>query len=516
MDQAPVQAGQVLAGKYRIDKMLGAGGMGVVVAATHLDLGEPVAIKFLLERALDSELRVARFLREAKAAAKIRSEHAVRVYDVGQLDSGAPYMVMEHLEGDDLASHINLHGALSLPHATELVLQACEALATAHAIGIVHRDIKPSNLFLAKRQDDSVTVKVIDFGISKMALDDDDDSSGHADMTHSNAMIGSPRYMAPEQMRSAKHVDMRADIWSLGATLYMMLTAEPPFSGNTIMAICESIVVGYGGLGGIVDAPSELDTVIQRCLQRDSDKRFANVAELAAALAPFAPTRALHLVERIVGTLEAADVIASNSVPLPRLLGEATKPLGSVPPPQGHSLRRRADKPTAGSEDTELAPDDEPASASVGSAEERNEAAAGQTQEAWTETRRAPTQSRRVMWVGAVAAAVALVLGGWLLMPNSNQAGPATKSSAATSRTGTDAAARPRTSERATPTATAVASTTVTTSTLAPAPPAPVVTSKPPASATGAARPQVSAQPPSPSQSPHTASKPKDLWADPY
>ena len=207
-----VEQGDVLAGKYRVDRVLGVGGMGVVVAATHLQLEERVALKFMLPEAYGDPDLAARFTREARAAVKLKSEHVARVLDVGTLDTGAPYIVMEYLDGTDLADELHKKGPLPVHEAAEYVLQACDALAEAHALGIVHRDLKPANLFLTRRGDGSPLVKLLDFGISKTSAFND---AGVA-MTKTAAMMGSALYMSPEQMTSPKDVDARADVWALG------------------------------------------------------------------------------------------------------------------------------------------------------------------------------------------------------------------------------------------------------------------------------------------------------------
>src|SRR4051812_29611172 len=211
---AGVREGDVLAGKYRVDKILGAGGMGVVVAAHHVQLDERVAIKFLLPEALGNAEAVARFAREARAAVKIKSEHVARVIDVGTLETGAPYMVMEYLEGGDLSQVLASRGPLPVEEAVEYVLQACEAIAHAHALGIVHRDLKPANLFLIRRPDGTNAIKVLDFGISKV-MPGKSASSDNA-MTRTRTVMGSPLYMSPEQMASTRDVDGRTDLWALG------------------------------------------------------------------------------------------------------------------------------------------------------------------------------------------------------------------------------------------------------------------------------------------------------------
>src|SRR5580698_8121411 len=208
---AGVREGDILAGQYRVERVLGIGGMGVVVAAHHIQLDEKVALKFLLPDALGDADAVSRFAREARAAVKIKSEHVARVIDVGELANGAPYMVMEYLEGSDLAGKLASSGPMALDQAVSFVLQACEALAEAHVLGIVHRDLKPANLFLANRPSGPPVVKVLDFGISKSM---GGESSGQ--LTSTATIIGSPMFMSPEQLLSSKDVTPRSDIWSLG------------------------------------------------------------------------------------------------------------------------------------------------------------------------------------------------------------------------------------------------------------------------------------------------------------
>ncbi|HEY3664483.1 MAG TPA: serine/threonine-protein kinase, partial [Polyangiaceae bacterium] len=210
-----VREGDVLAGKFRIERVLGQGAMGVVVAATHIQLDERVALKFLLPEALANADAVARFAREARAAVKIKSEHVVRVSDVGTLESGSPYMVMEYLQGQDLSEWMTNHGTLNVSDAVEFLLQACEALAEAHALGIVHRDLKPANLFVTARRDGTPCIKVLDFGISKFTA-----PGSNLNMTKTSTIMGSPLYMSPEQLSSTRTVDARTDIWALGVILF--------------------------------------------------------------------------------------------------------------------------------------------------------------------------------------------------------------------------------------------------------------------------------------------------------
>ncbi|WP_437995059.1 serine/threonine-protein kinase [Sorangium sp. So ce185] len=293
-----VRQGQVIAGKYRVERVIGVGGMGVVVAATHLQLEEQVAIKLLLPSAAHSRTLAERFVREARAAVKVKSEHVARVTDVGTLESGTPYMVMEYLSGSDLADALRAGGPMPPQIAVEYVLQACEALAEAHAAGIVHRDLKPANLFLTRRADGSPCVKVLDFGISKVA-------TGGADprITDTTAVMGSPLYMSPEQLKSARDVDARTDIWSLGVILFELLAGAPPFDGATMPQLCVAIMQGIPRpLASFrPDVPPALEAVIQRCLEKMPERRFRDVGALAEALAPFASGRARVSIDRISG-----------------------------------------------------------------------------------------------------------------------------------------------------------------------------------------------------------------------
>jgi serine/threonine-protein kinase len=299
----PPASGTILAGKYRVDHVLGAGGMGVVVAAYHTQLERKVALKFLLPTALENTESVARFLQEGRAVSQLRSEHVAKVIDVGSLENGSPYMVMELLDGTDLSAVFEASkrdGLLPIEVLVDYILQAIDAIAEAHVLQIVHRDLKPANLFLSRGPDGTESIKVLDFGISKK-LDQD-----NVALTTTKAVMGSPLYMSPEQFRSAKNVDSRADIWSLGVIAYEGLTGISPFIAETLGEVCarvleatpESIVAIRD------DVPPELEAAIFRCLRRPLDERFANVAELARALAPFGSGDAQRSVDRAVRLLQ--------------------------------------------------------------------------------------------------------------------------------------------------------------------------------------------------------------------
>ncbi|WP_437547274.1 serine/threonine-protein kinase [Sorangium sp. So ce367] len=276
-----VAPGSVLAGKYRVERVLGQGGMGRVVGAWHLHLDEPVAIKVLRDELAGDPVIIERFLREARAAAKIKSRHVVRVTDADRLPSGAPYLVMEWLDGGDLASIVEREGPMDPPRAVRHVIEACEALGEAHALGIVHRDLKPSNLFAARLADGSTCTKILDFGISKLLGEE---------LTRTDVALGTPSYMAPEQMTSARSVDARADIWALGVILYKLVTGTVPFRASTPSELGMKVLFGEPTPPEQErpDLPPGLAQVILACLQREPARRFATTAQLAAALAPFA------------------------------------------------------------------------------------------------------------------------------------------------------------------------------------------------------------------------------------
>ncbi len=283
----PAPGDEILGGKYRIVDILGSGGMGIVAIAEQKGLRRRVAFKFLRASLTANEALASRFLREGELLASLKSEHVARVLDVGVLESGAHYLIMEHLEGRDVAKIIE-RDVLPVETAVDWILQACEALAEAHAAGIVHRDIKPSNLFVTNRPDGSELIKVIDFGISKApSLIEEPDPQ----LTYEGELLGSPSYMSPEQVRNASRVDARADVWALGITLLEMCTGLRPFRRTTFAATCAAIVSDDAPKAHEArrDVPEGLANVIARCLEKDPARRFADVGELAGALAPFAP-----------------------------------------------------------------------------------------------------------------------------------------------------------------------------------------------------------------------------------
>lgn len=298
--------GAVVAQKYRLDREVGRGGMGVVFAATDLSLGRPVALKLLLgptgapqgtPGSTTSPEDTARFMREARATASMRGDHVAQVYEAGVTPDGVPFLAMELLHGQDLDSYVHQRGALSIPEACDLMLQACAALVEAHGLGIVHRDLKPQNFFILPPRDASgPKLKLLDFGISKMH------SEADLALTQTTMTMGSPRYMSPEQVRSSKYVDHRADLWALGAVLHEALTANPLFNETTASALHAQIVADPATPLRHVrhDAPPELEQVILRCVEKDPNRRFGSAVELAYALAPFASAHGRELANMLL------------------------------------------------------------------------------------------------------------------------------------------------------------------------------------------------------------------------
>jgi serine/threonine-protein kinase len=291
--------GVVLDGKYRIEHIVGAGGCGCVYAARHLGLDQLVAVKILRPDVMGHADVVKRFVREARVVARMRSEHITRVLDAAVLPDGPPYIVLELLEGEDLAARLKRGGALPLVEAVDHVLQACHGLAEAHALDIVHRDLKPANLFVTRTVDGTEVTKVLDFGIAKIR--DEVVGLPHTSLTKDHQLLGSPSYMSPEQLVNPRRIDVRADIWSLGVTLFELLSDAPAFSGASTAAVGIKIMSEPArSLSGLAPGvPEAVAAVVARCLDKDPTKRFGGVAELGAALAPFGGARAQQLLEQI-------------------------------------------------------------------------------------------------------------------------------------------------------------------------------------------------------------------------
>ena len=326
-----LRVGQIVGDRYRIDALIGSGGMGAVVSATHVELGQRVAIKFLLDVRSQT---VARFEREGRLLVQLKSPHVARVFDVGVMDDDTPYIVMEHLEGQDLADLVGAVGRVPYEEVVDYVLQASDAIAEAHALGIVHRDLKPANVFLAKDRRGVRTVKVLDFGISKL-IHGADGAPTSSDLTSEGVAIGSAGYMAPEQIDNARDVDVRADVYSLGALMYALVAATPPHKGDSPFAIlAEMTSKPLTPLRSWVpEVPADFAAVVERCLAVAPGARWPTVAHLARALAPFATARGKLYVKQICATLgtEPAKTVESvDTVALPAPQG--APPHRSVPP----------------------------------------------------------------------------------------------------------------------------------------------------------------------------------------
>ncbi len=289
------EPGEVFAEKYVIESELGRGAAGVVFSATHQELRQRVALKVLR---ITGSVAGERMIREARASITLQSEHVVRVMDVGRY-RGNVFLVMEQLEGADLGSLLRARGHFPVAEAVDYVLQACAGVAEAHARGFVHRDLKPSNLFLARRADGSPLVKVLDFGISKSS----DDADAEVSLTGPAESLGTPLYMSPEQVRVARNVDHRTDVWALGVILFRLLTGKAPFGGGMGASAALAAVVSDepASLRALMpDVPAELEKIVQSCLVKAPEGRLGSVAELAARLAPFGTEDGRASVVRLV------------------------------------------------------------------------------------------------------------------------------------------------------------------------------------------------------------------------
>lgn len=302
------QIGDLLSSKYRIERLIGEGGMGAVFQARHEKLGHPVALKFLLPSLAKDSQAAARFMNEARAAAQIQSSHVAKVLDVDSTPDGGAYMVIEYLEGADFSRILEQRGSIPVAEAAGYLLETCEALAHAHRLGVIHRDLKPANLFLAQSVDGRAVVKVLDFGISK--------ASGLASgITATSSLLGSPVFMSPEQVRSSKNVDARADIWSLGVIFYNLLTGALPFVGENFGEVFAAVLERTPAPASSLrpDLPREVDEVIGMCLMRERDHRFANVADLADRLAPLAPAEGRPIAEAVRRIVTSARAISPSA-----------------------------------------------------------------------------------------------------------------------------------------------------------------------------------------------------------
>jgi len=386
--------GDIVADKYEVEKVIGTGGMGTVVAACHLQLGKRVAIKMLHGDLVSDPVTVERFLREAQSTVDLSSEHAAMVSDVGTLDDGTPYIIMEHLEGKDLESLLVESGPLPVADAVDYVLQAAVALADAHQNGLVHRDLKPGNLFLTHAVDGAPLIKVLDFGITKKITKSSGDSHR---LTTTGLAIGTPLFMSPEQIRDPRSVDHRTDIWALGAVLHELLVGMPPFSADTITALSAMIAADdpppLRSLRS--EVPEEVERAVLRCLEKRPDDRFADAAALAHALEPAAAARSRPLVQRIERILQ-----------------------GSLPPTRGtqawHPKDDLADTVASTQPDAaETGPRrGDPTLASSGTSDLSSSSSLGQTAGAW-DAGAAPKAGSQALIISTLAVAMLVALMLW-------------------------------------------------------------------------------------------------------
>jgi serine/threonine-protein kinase len=466
------EVGDSIQSKYRIDRVIGNGGMGTVYAAHHLVLDETVAIKVIAPEIARSADLSARFLLEARAAARLKSAHVARVLDADMLDDGLLFIVMELLEGRDLSDVIGADGPMPLVDAADIMLEALEGLAHAHAAGLVHRDLKPSNLFLAEQADGSAVVKVLDFGISKSTLG----RFGEKLVTLTNAgkLLGSPGYMSPEQMRDSSKVDVRSDVWSMGTVFFEMLTSVRPWEGESASAVFAAVletepssVQKYRR-----DVPSAVDEIVRKCLRKNVDERYANVGELARALAPYASAEMAPLAARITGILEKRKT-TKKSTPV----RVADVNADTMPPPPGWTPTsgEPLDVPRVSAIPSIDVPSTPTTELLVGS----GEVALANSRASMPEVRTDPgvVRPRRGMWIGLAIAGAAVAVIGTVAIA-SRTPGGSTNATASTNAAATTNAKATTTAATATATveqaktneATTASETTTTAATNAPTP----------------------------------------------
>ena len=410
----------MIGGKYAVEGILGRGGMGLVLKARHLRLDEPVAIKVLHQSLASDPSMAARMLREARAALRLSSEHIVRVMDVDTLENGVPYMVLEDLEGYDVASLAKKRkDPMPWEHVVAIMDQACRALAEAHALGIVHRDLKPANLFIVKRPDGRRVVKLLDFGVSKLDL------PREAPITKQGDILGSPRYMSPEQVKGMP-LDGRSDIWSAGVVLYELLTGTAPFAAPNFAVACRRVLdeTPTPLLTLRPDVPAGLAAAIERCLEKDRDRRFPDALALRDALAPFGvlshrsgSQMTLPDIGELLSSDAPAPVIPPPSPSVAPAPSSAHDPLSSpsAPPPSAPpSAARGAPTPASSSGPP---PSSGPASAMWAVADPSSPSLSADVRLSHDATAiAARMRSRRFRWIALAGLALGLAVGLTLLV----------------------------------------------------------------------------------------------------
>lgn len=305
-DEPSVTAGDCVGGRYVVEEVLGKGGMGVVVAARHEPLGHRVAMKLMSRTVAANAEALERFSREARVIASLESDHVVRVTDFG-MHVGAPYMVMDLLAGRDLRAELALREKLPVAEAVDYVIEACDGLFAAHEKGVVHRDVKLANLFLTTKVDGQRVIKVLDFGISKLQSEVNED----VELTRTQSTLGSPMYMSPEQIRDPRKVDVRTDVWSLGIVLYKLVSGRAPFEGQSANAL--SAAISADAPPPLLEVPALLNGVILHCLEKTPARRMPSVTALARELSAFASERGREVAKQLVARAQNEDSISLSA-----------------------------------------------------------------------------------------------------------------------------------------------------------------------------------------------------------
>jgi eukaryotic-like serine/threonine-protein kinase len=323
-------SGAFIGEAYQYERVLAEGGMSIVVAARYIPANKRVAIKLLKPEMLTDRELMSRFAREARTAPRIKSRYCVKILDASADEKRGPFMVMEFLQGRGLRNLIDL-GPIALPTAVDFIGQVCDALASAHRLGIVHRDIKPENIFLVRDGDEGEEVRVLDFGISKVAASLPG-SAGAESLVATSAVLGSPLYMSPEQMRASTKLDARTDVWSLGVTLYEMLYGKPPFVAVTFAELCAQVLSSDAPqLGELCPAlPRAATAAVMKALSRDPELRYRTIVDFAVALLPFASVKGRVQIEQLAAEY---GVSTPKRVPGAKRAGVASRQTAAVAAP---------------------------------------------------------------------------------------------------------------------------------------------------------------------------------------